>query len=520
MSSVEPGPVRTRYRLGPLEQRGIVAGWRAGQLVTVALALVVAVGALRSRPSIGGAALAVLVVGAGVALACVPVRGRSAEQWVPLVARYAWSGVGGRRRWTSPVPAAGQLAAEGGSRTGPPAAPDRRSPPAHVAGGLSSTRVAGVLGGLRLVAADGVTGGVAGPVGLLVDDRSRTVTVVLAVRGHSFALLASHDQDRLVGGWGRTLASLAREGTVVHRLQWLETCVPDDGYAVAEDRGRRGVAASGPAGASYDRLVEEVAPVTRRHRVLVALAIHLGRAGRQVREAGGGVDGAARLLGREAAAVARLLADADVEVDGLLGPGALADALSLSFGHQPPWMVSGGDVGRRRGPSWPWPLAIEPSWEAVRVDGTWHATYWVSEWPRADVTPEFLGPLLFLPVRRALSVTMEPVAPSRAARQVARARTADRADAELRRRGGFLATARQARERAAADERDAELADGHAQFRFSGYVTVTAESRDALRRAAALVEQAAGQARLELRLLYGQQDAAFTCTLPLGRGLS
>ena len=33
------------------------------------------------------------------------------------------------------------------------------------------------------------------------------------------------------------------------------------------------------------------------------------------------------------------------------------------------------------------------------------------------------------------------------------------------------------------------------------------------------MEQAAGQARIELRLLYGEQDVAFTCSLPLGRGL-
>ena len=38
--------------------------------------------------------------------------------------------------------------------------------------------------------------------------------------------------------------------------------------------------------------------------------------------------------------------------------------------------------------------------------------------------------------------------------------------------------------------------------------------------ACAEIEQAAGQARIELRLLYGEQDVAFTCTLPLGRGLS
>jgi hypothetical protein len=127
---------------------------------------------------------------------------------------------------------------------------------------------------------------------------------------------------------------------------------------------------------------------------------------------------------------------------------------------------------------------------------------------------------MFSPLRRSIALVMEPVSPSRAARQVAQARTADLADGELRRRGGFLVTARHSREKESVEERDGELADGHAQYRFSGYVTVTADTRDELRTACAAVEQAAGQARIELRLLYGEQDAAFTCTLPLGRGLS
>jgi hypothetical protein len=70
------------------------------------------------------------------------------------------------------------------------------------------------------------------------------------------------------------------------------------------------------------------------------------------------------------------------------------------------------------------------------------------------------------------------------------------------------------------EDRDVELADGHAQFRFSGYVGVTADSEAELVAACAVVEQSAGQARLELRRLYGQQDAALLCLLPLGRGLS
>jgi hypothetical protein len=81
-------------------------------------------------------------------------------------------------------------------------------------------------------------------------------------------------------------------------------------------------------------------------------------------------------------------------------------------------------------------------------------------------------------------------------------------------------TARHNREQQSVEERDVELADGHAQFRFSGYVTVTAGSPEELTAARSAVEHAAGQARIELRLLYGEQDAAFTCTLPLGRGLA
>ncbi|MGH2930736.1 MAG: SCO6880 family protein, partial [Solirubrobacteraceae bacterium] len=100
------------------------------------------------------------------------------------------------------------------------------------------------------------------------------------------------------------------------------------------------------------------------------------------------------------------------------------------------------------------------------------------------------------------------------------ARTADLADAELRRRGGFLSTARRTREAEVATRREGELADGHASFRFAGYVTVRAASREQLASACEVTEQAASQCRLELRRLYGDQERAFACTLPLARGLS
>ena len=367
--------------------------------------------------------------------------------------------------------------------------------------------------------------------GAVIDARARTITGVLALRGHDFALLGPDEQDRRIASWSRVLSSLAREGSDVHRLQWIESCLPDDGDAVRDHVRRHAVL--GPEtepGRSYASLVDSSTPVTRRHRVLVPLTVHTGHSARAIRASGGGHAGASVVLLRELVALQRQLEAADVTVDGVLGPGALASVCREAGSALSDLAAPSGPSPRRPGrplsapvePStaWPWPMATEPTWDAVRTDGTWHTTYWIAEWPRVEVTPDFLGPLLFSPVRRTMAVTMEPVSPSRAARQVAHARTSDLADGELRRRGGFLVTARHKREREGVEQRDVELTDGHAQYRFSGYVTVTGASKDQLYEARAQIEQAAGQARVDLRLLYGEQDRALTCTLPLGRGLS
>jgi Putative type VII ESX secretion system translocon, EccE len=504
---------RVRYRFPPLERRGVIAGWRGGQIATVATGLVLAVLAVRAGPSALGVVVAVVTVAAAVALAFWPVAGRTGEQWLPLVARWAWAGAAGRRRQLHPGPRDGvPVAVEGG-----------REPPRL--GACPSPTTRGPLGGGRTVFDGFVVEAVpldparpSAAIGIVVDRPGRALTAVLALRGNSFALLGPEDQDARVGAWARALASLAREGCAVHRVQWVETCLPDDGASVhgyPEERAVLG--ADTPAGATYRALVDESSPVTRRHQVLLALTLRPARAARMVRAAGGGLHGAGAVLAREVDALGRALEGAEVTVDGVLGAGALGAVLAG------PWRRAAPGVPQPTGerpPGTPWPMAVEPCWDAVRTDGVWHAVYWIAEWPRVEVTPDFLGPLLFAPLRRSLSLVMEPVGPLRAARQVAQSRTADLADGELRRRGGFLVTARHARERERVEARDAELADGHAQFRFSGYLTVTADSRDELTAAASALEQAAGQARLEVRLLYGQQDAALLCGIPVGRGLA
>src|SRR2546430_13302662 len=155
------------------------------------------------------------------------------------------------------------------------------------------------------------------------------------------------------------------------------------------------------------------------------------------------------------------------------------------------------------------------------TDGGMHRPYWIAEWPRLEVGPSWLEPLLLYGAGvRTFSLHCEPVAPSHAQRRVDRDSTRLAADEEQRSRAGFRIGARHRRAQTAVLEREAELVAGYAELEFAGFVTVTASDRDALAVACASYEQAAAQAGLELRALDGQHDLGLVTALPLGPGPS
>lgn len=508
---------RTRYRFGPLERRGLIAGWRGGQIASVAAGLVVAVLLLHRRPSTLSVVLALACVSGSIAFAWWPVGGRTGEQWAPTVVRWGATGLTNGRRHRAGVERSGHCIGPDGT----PCLAAEVAAPASGTAVTSRTRVGRASArpvrhrafeGLHLLGSDARAG--EARMGVCYDARSHTYTAVMSVLGHSFALLGADDKERRVSAWAAVLGALARERSPVHRLQWIATTFPDDGAAVDSHLGAYGtLGEASPATRSYRSLLHAAGAETCRHEALLALQVRVaGATARAVRALGGGDSGACALVAREVDRVRQQLGAADVAVEGVLDDRGLAAALRRGLeargGGCPPCAVG-----------WPWPLVVEEDWAALRTDGAWHATYWIAEWPRVDVGPEFLAPLLLSSARRSVAVVMEPLSPARAVRQAERARTADIADAELRRRGGFLATARRTSEAELAGRREQELADGHASFRFSGYVTVTASTRSELDTACDATEQAASQCRLELRRLYGDQARAFTCTLPVGRGL-
>jgi hypothetical protein len=217
-------------------------------------------------------------------------------------------------------------------------------------------------------------------------------------------------------------------------------------------------------------------------------------------------------MAREMGSLVRLLGDADVQVEGVLNAEDLARQLLRTY--EPDAAITAEATAED-----PWPMAMRESWSTVRVDGMVHATFWVAEWPRIEVRSDFLAPLLLGSARSTFSVVMAPLGSDAAVRKVEASRTADLADSELRRRGGFVSTARHARESEVLARREAELAEGHASFRYSGFVTISAANDEDLALSCDAVQHTAGQSRLALRRLYGDQASAYTCTLPLCRGL-
>ena len=481
------------YQFGPLERRGLILGFSAGQVILVAGG---AVGAVFL--AVGGAApLGLGVLLAGLWLSFWPLAGHTAHEWIPIVGAYWLRRLCGAARWRNDAPRLGHVGTE----------PPWPHLPTHLAG----HRV------LRTVGPGGSLMGVL--------HRGSTYTAVLAVRPQAFALCDSEEQARRLAGWGATLAGLAREGSPVTRLQWLERTAPaDDGELLRAARGALTVPETHPLVASYLQLVESAGPATQAHEAYVAVQIDAGRARRLVKAAGGGDSGALTVLRRELATLASALAGAEVTVEGALSSRALARAIRVAF-----------DPGTRAGlarraaldperagvaPAACWPSATEEEWACYRADDSYHAVYWVEEWPRTPVRPDFLSPLLLgTRCARVVSLTVEPLSPATATRQVERARTQDVADEEMRLRGGFLSTARRRRQAEGTARREEELADGHADCRFSGYVAVSAPDEEALEAACGEVEQLAQQCRLQLSRLRGQQEEAFAWTLPLCQGL-
>ena len=492
-----------RYRFGPLERRGLIGSMRPGQLLVLGVTVLLTIMVVETLRSGAGLALGAMLLSVGGLASFVPFSGRTLNEWVPVVASFLGRKMAGRDQWRSG-------AAEAGTR---------------FIGGEIPVRPPDPIGRVELLAFPfrGVE------LGVLADRSNGTYTAVIQARARSFVLLDPEDKAQRLAGWAGVVAGLAREGSPISRIQWLERTVPDDRNALnryLREALDPEIGLDALPLQSYLRLTQAAGPVTEAHELYIALQLNASKAAKAVKQAGGKDTGACMVLARELDTMARRLEQAEVEVLHALGPRRLAATIRLAYDPNARTnlaRLASIDPSREDGVSArnAWPQTTRTYWSHYRTNDVVHCTYWIAEWPRIEVGPDFMAPLLVQTrCMRTVSVTMEPVPPLKAMRAVGFAKTADIADEELRQKLGFIGTAKRRNQADAVARREQELADGHADVRFSGYITVTADNPEALAEACGEVEHAAGQCRLEVQRCDGEQDVSFTyAALPMCRGL-
>ncbi|TFC74573.1 PrgI family protein [Cryobacterium sp. TMS1-20-1] len=481
---------RTEYPLpavqfSRLTKRGIMLGLSVPQLIALSIGTLTIVTVLYTTGASGIPWTAPLW-GTAALIALIPLGGRKIVEWVPIVSR--WMLRAGteqltyRRRIVHPRPV----------------------------GTLSLPGDASALREWN----DPESGAV-----MIHDPHARTLTAVVVVSHPAFALLDPGEQHRRVAGWGRVLASACRSGRIA-RLQVSERTLPDSGTGLAEWWERHGSNDDSWAAATYRELIARAGPTNERHATTISVSLDLTAASRQVRTQGGGMRGAAAVLRQEMTALTASLRAADLTVGTWLAADELARILRTAYDP---------DVGvdLERHPDigcsleTAGPVAVAESWDHLRTDSAFHAVLWISEWPRSQVFPGFLSPMVFTNgILRTVALHYLPVRTDQAARDLRKKKTELISDAHQRTRIGQIADAGATAEYDDLLHQEADLTAGHGVLRTTGLVCVTAPTLDELDAAVASIEQAAIQASCETRRLVGQQAQAFTAAaLPLCRSV-
>ncbi len=469
-------------RFDRLSRRGVLLGLSGAQVATLAVALVILVvaeytagapGVFATGPA--WTALATLALGTA--------SGRPLVAWLPVVSQWVLRRVMGRTTYLA------------------------RPMSPHEADTFSLPGIPG-----RLTLTESAETGA----GLVFDPRAGTVTAVLELRGRGFILEEPGTQARRVASWGRVLGSLCQQPEIV-RIQVLHRTVPggtaevrrwwlDHVLSEASDTARR-----------VAELLVEADRRSDRQECLLAVAVR-APAGRH-RGTRKLAAASLAIVERYLVSVAEALVGADLDVGRWAGPGRFTQMVRTSYDGRAPRPDARDADGTAVGVLGP--MGVAESWDSVRTDTVHHAVYWIEEWPRSDVHPGFLQPLLLAPgVRRSFTLIAEPIPPARALRDIRRAKVEQAADAAQRIRIGRLEDESTRAEAADLLRREQDLVAGHGDFRFCGLITVTAQTADALDEACVATESAAARALCEVRRLVGQQGQAHAAAaIPLARGL-
>ncbi|WP_240796299.1 SCO6880 family protein [Streptomyces sp. RFCAC02] len=364
-----------------------------------------------------------------------------------------------------------------------------------------------------------------GEIAVLLQPDELMFTAAVEVEAmRDFGSLDADDKESLIRAYEHLLKSTADGGGRVRRLQWITRVIPTDPNAHARDAAARR-APDTPAWLdhSYGELIRQVAVTAEDRRLILVLGIpYTTELVAEARRYATLHEGYAAVLGKEIEAFARSLPRGQLRHVRNLDESALASYLHHAY-DPAHWIDD--TTGMDRVTAWPAELDARAhdhlasrSWEAS-TDAWYSRTAWVKEWPVLPAGVNFLAPLLLYvqDVILSVAVTMHLVPPDQAITEAMADATSELGQAD--KRASRIEDPREQKAQQASIATMREIADGAAGVRFTGWVTVTSPSRDALRRDADTVRNGAARSGLRLEWCDREHYRAFANTLPFAGGM-
>ena len=471
------------HRLEPLDTSGVFLGLTVVQSALVGGGITLAVVMVTAR-------LPVLVAGVPVVAATAVTFGRvgghAAWEWLPLGASWLSAGLTRGRRWAAPLPLW-------------PTDQDKPAPLPPCLAGLAVIEVPWrqdhTLGAIH-------------------DRQRQTLTAMVPVRGGEFVLQPAGEQDRLVAGWGDVLGQLTTGRAAVAHVSWSELVRPS---GIEGHRSWLADLDNHRPDPGYAELIDLATDRAVSHDTVVSVTVAREKLGRQP----------ASRHDRDDPLGQALVAATDALVRGCRSAGLTPDRpLDAAGVHRlvrsradPLARAQSGRLAERLGllSAASGPLALEAAWDHLRIDGTWHRTYWVAGWPRLAVPSAWMEPFLSAEdVARTMTVVFVPVSQYQSRRRIQRDLVKLESDAVAKEEKGRRVDARHHRATQALLDREQELVAGYVEMAYVGLITVSAATSVDLDTDTAIIEQLAREASIDLRSLDGRHDLAWAASLPFG----
>ena len=363
----------------------------------------------------------------------------------------------------------------------------------------------------------------------------RTVSITAELEVQGFLMKDAPERLELAQQWSPVLAALTqRPGikrvTLQERTTRTTIRPARDHYEQASRK--RLVDLASLAATNYSDVLDTSEQFAVGHRNYLTLTLDLVALGAQLKALGGGKGAVQSLSAVEAGNLAEAMRAAKVNVRAWLSPREVAELARTAFDPESIPMIRNRSSTDQAGVD---PVGIGPMYleeprgrnGIVYTDSAVHTTMWIHEWPRSDAPVGFLAPLVFArhpitneAVTHILSIVAAPVPVGRALRQIREEKKVWRGNERLRARRGTHGSIVDESDWLGLEQREQQLVAGHGEFSYGAYLTVTADTEEALEQAIAGARNALSVVGMEAQVLYCQQaEALLVNALPLGLGM-